>query len=263
MLDIDEIIKLSRSKNQLIQTINSMSGIEVHQHNNLRWLLTSNDTILSIYDWQQKHKIIAANQQAMLYSLSLSSFFKNKHKRVLNLGVGGGCFERFFYHYYPSITLDSIEIDHKLIEFNQQHGLLESTWPIQLATAEGYLELHLQQNGPAYQVILCDIFAGSNHPDCLYEESFFRHLKRSLTDDGCLSINLLPQNQQQLIDILIPLRQHFSHVVLSDIDSSRNIAVLAHNNNDLNLNSVQRKNKLEAMGITLDAYQFSELPPSN
>ncbi len=263
MLDIDEIIKLSRSKNQLIQTINSMSGIEVHQHNHLRWLLTSNDTILSIYDWQQKHKIITANQQAMLYSLALSSFFKNKHKRILNLGVGGGCFERFFYHYYPNISLDSIEIDDKLIAFNQQYGLLDSQWPIQLTTAEHYLQAHMQQKHQAYQVILCDIFAGSDHPGCLFEANFYRDLQQSLTSDGCLGINLLPQNQQELINILIPLRQHFSHVVLADIDSSRNVVVLAHNNDGLNLDSAQNKSELEAMGIILNACQFTELPAFN
>jgi len=91
-------------------------------------------------------------------------------------------------------------------------------------------EHYLAQEQSAFNIILCDMFAGEKHPDCLYDNNFYADAFRCLKDDDVLAINLLPLSEKELIKILLPIRNHFDWVLLLETPNHANIILFALSN---------------------------------
>ena len=73
------------------------------------------------------------------------------------------------------------------------------------------------------------MFVEEFHPDFLYDDIFYHHISKNLTDAGILTINLVPENQNDLFNILLPLRKSFGHTYLYELKDHYNIIVFASN----------------------------------
>jgi spermidine synthase len=96
-------------------------------------------------------------------------------------------------------------------------------WPVVIERAEHFVA----RSTEGFDVVLCDIFAGEAHPDCLFDSYFYADLAARLGHDGVLALNLSPQEDGEVAAILAALRQSIDWVMLAPIAGHGNVVVLA------------------------------------
>lgn len=156
-------------------------------------------------------------------AMALTGAFSPNAQRLLNLGMGCGAFERFFCKYFPSIALESIESEKSIIGIAKEYFAVPSTPPVQLSNAEDAIQASCSQ----FDIVLCDLHNGSEHPSCLIDGYFYRSLDEHMTSDGVLAINLLPASEQELISVLQAVRSVFNWQYLLEFDNIGNVLIFA------------------------------------
>ncbi len=197
----------------------SAGGAEIRQYRQYRWLNLDGSLIQSLMDLEQPGKLLNPVNTCMLSAL----VFTGPPRRVLNLGFGGGGFERFFRQYFPGTVVDSVEVDETVIHLAREYFGIAADYPVYLQAAGDFVA----RSDGHYELILCDIFNRENHPDCLYETGFYSDCQQRLSGNGLMVLNLVPDDERDLMAILLPLRQSFGHVSLSRINGHDNVLVFA------------------------------------
>ena len=198
-------------------------SIAVHQYQNYRWLFTGGRSIQSVMSLTAPQELYLPTQKVMLTALLLQP----SPRRILNLGFGGGGFERFFQASDGDLRLTSVDLNPQLVELSRRYLLVPDNWPVNICDAQDFLKLP----HPACDLILCDIFNGEYHAGCLNDENFYRDAAVKLADNGVMAINLSPTSDKALVELLRVLRRHFPGVMLSKVDTLNNIVVIAMKQN--------------------------------
>lgn len=149
----------------------------------------------------------------------LGLLFPQKPLQLLNLGAGCGTFERFLFKYYPDVEVTSVETDSDIVEVARHYFYMPADHPVVHSSAERFL----QNNKCKYDVIFCDLHNGKTHPSYLCDLDFYSHALQSLNEDGVLVINLIPDSERDLLDVLLPVRKVFKHQYLLEFDNYKNI----------------------------------------
>lgn len=205
-----KLIHLERSGNQ---------RRHVRQDDNLRWLHFSDNDIQAVIDLDQPHQLILPYGSGMLSAL----LFQPEPKTCLNIGVGGGSFERFFAHRLPQLRMTSLENDVNVIRLAREYFMFPPQQPVIVDDASRFLSRHQG----SYDLIFCDIHQGDNHPGCLSDSQFHAAAFDCLNRNGVYAINLLPHNYAHLVTVLMCLRDTFSNVLVLDIPERRNLILFA------------------------------------
>ena len=79
----------------------------------------------------------------------------------------------------------------------------------------------------SYDIILCDIFIDEEHPACLYESDFYADVFNCLDKTGVLAINLLPESEEDVVEILLPMKNYFNHISLLEVTDHTNAIIFA------------------------------------
>jgi len=216
MTIIEEIYDLEDHESQVLF---SAGNAEVRQYRHYRWLNIDGYLIQSVMDLDQPGKLM---NPVNIYMLAVLYFIENP-VRVLNLGFGGGVFERFFIEHYANITLHSVENNETIIHLAREYFGIEPDYPVYLQSAEKFVA----GNDAKYNLILCDIFSQEDHPVCLYSESFYSDCQGCLDDDGIIVLNLVCESEKDLLKILLQLRKVFRYGCLLEIPEHQNIIVFA------------------------------------
>lgn len=207
--------------------------IEIHEYRKLRWLRIDGLSVQSVMHIEKPDNLISPINKAMCLGL----IFPNQCETLLNIGVGGGAFERCFRSKLPDLMIDSIEANEIIIHLARDYFHLPYDYPVYNRQADNYLQTVDQD----YDIILCDIFDDENHPQCLYEEGFYENAARNLASDGVLSLNLTPKNEQDLVKLLLPLRKSFSWTRLLEINEHRNVIVFAGNQEVVDTSTLEHR----------------------
>jgi len=189
--------------------------LNVYEDVAYRWLTLGSSFIQSLIRCSEPSRVLLPYTQAMLLAL----VFRPDPQRLLNLGCGGGTFERFLFNYYPDLAITSVEPNSDIVKASREFFQLPSSHPVLSQSANAFLT----ENAIKYDLIFCDIHDGKQHPDDLYDAGFYSHIRRCLTDDGVLVMNLVPDSERQLLDILLPVRKVFGRQQLLDFDDYKNV----------------------------------------
>ena len=220
-MDVNEYLRLSRVADTLsYRTHDAGALVEVREHAGERWVYTGEDSILSLMRLDAPADPVLPNHIAMLAAML---FADHLPQSVLNLGFGTGAFERFFSDRLPAADVVSLDSSPTMVEIARQYFASAPEHPVIIQPADEFLHT----NNRAFDLILCDIFHGDRHPDCLSEKDFYTDAARSLGADGVMAINLSPATEQALLDILLPLRQNFAQVLLVNLGDYGNLVVYA------------------------------------
>jgi spermidine synthase len=198
------------------ETISSVS-LEVRESSHYRWFHYGGNVVQSMMDTEEPHRVLSPVSLSMLLFL----LWQNKPVSLLNLGIGGGSFERALVQ-YNNIDVTSVESEVKIIEMAQAYFSLPQICNIVHALAEDFL----QKNSCYYDVILCDIFFNDKSPLSLYCIEFYEQLYRSLSDVGIAFINVHPESEADLVQLLHLSRECFDHVALIEFDDFANIIMV-------------------------------------
>ncbi len=218
---IDTIYNLDQTESILLFSNNiDQQTIEVREYNNLRWLQLEGNAIQSIIKTNSPDVLLNPVNQAMMASLC----FPETINKTLNLGFGGGSIERFFWSQFPEVNVSSVESNEIIIHLAREFFNIPVEFPVYNTTAEQFLQSTTEEH---YDLILCDIFENESHPDCLYQDDFYHNATQKLKQNGVLSINLTPSDEQDLLQILLPLRRAFPSTRLYTLPGHYNVIVFA------------------------------------
>ncbi len=188
--------------------------IEVREFNNLRWMHFGGNEIQSVMDINQPSQPQQAYSIAMLGAM----LFTEQTEKLLSLGFGCGTFERFFMANMPEVLLTSVESDSSVIELAKRFFLIPENYAVINDTAENFIG----RNSSNYDLVLCDVF-NKQQPVCLYDSEFYHQVFHRLSENGVFVINLLPNTDSELLNILLCARKFFDWGYLLDFPDHRNI----------------------------------------
>lgn len=219
MTIIDQLLALTHNANTRVETgLEQGQSIAIHEFENFRWLYTRDNCIQSILCLDAPEQLVLAHLKKMLVALLLIE----EPLQILNLGFGGGSFERYFRANSRALSMTSVDNCAALVELVKRHLAIPLNWPVVIQDAEQFLTLRLQK----FNLIICDIFNGMHHANCLNQQGFYRHAAQNLTNSGVMTINLAPRSDDELVNILRYARKAFNGVMLSKVDGQTNIVML-------------------------------------
>jgi spermidine synthase len=200
-------IKIKPSDGELVGAVCSgRHNIEVREGEGLRWMHFGGDAIQAMMILQDPSRPIIPYQIYMLGAL----LFHPAPDFVLNLGVGGGSFERFFAVYVPQAAVTSVESNAEVVRLLRDCFPILAHMPVINLDAEKYLT----DCATTYDLILCDLFDSGGNLPLTTKSSFYREVERCLSNNGIFVINLLPDTEAEMVDILAAVRESFQHVLL-------------------------------------------------
>lgn len=219
-MSIDAIYQLEKEESTLLfsETVNEQL-IEVREWNHFRWLQIGGDLIQSLMETKHIERIALPNIGAQLLPLA----FQENVSSFLNLGLGGGSIERFVSTYYPHVSLTSVESEPTIINIAKDYFQLPENVDVVHSKAEEFV----QNNTKSYDIILCDMFEDEQLPGFMYQDSFYSDLNRCLSPKGTLAMNLLPESEQDVVSLVLPMKDYFEHISLLEIPNHDNVVIYA------------------------------------
>jgi spermidine synthase len=200
-------IKIKPSDGKLLHAIFTGShNIEVREGYGLRWMHFGGDAIQAMMILQDTSRPIIPYQIYMLWALVL----RPNPDFVLNLGVGGGSFERFFAAFLPQVAVTSVESSEEVI------GLLREYFPIfpHMPVINQDAEEYLGDCVTTYDLIMCDLFDTSGNLQLTTKACFYGKAMGCLSSKGVFIMNFLPNSEAELVEILAAVRESFQHVLM-------------------------------------------------
>lgn len=153
--------------------------------------------------------------------------------RVLMLGLGGGSTQRAFLHYYPSVTLESVELDPVVVQVASNYFGVAASDRHRIAVSDG--RTYLKRSRGPYDLIVLDAYVkhryGSQIPHHLATREFFELVRDRLSPDGVLAYNVITSGSLQGADagsaVARTLLTAFPQVFAFNAASSRNTVLIA------------------------------------
>jgi spermidine synthase len=220
MLLLEKIYDLTPEQSQILHSeLIGSQLVEIREFDSYRWLQLGGSSIQGLMNVNSPNQILLPNIQALLGTL----LFCPKPNRLLNLGFGCGSIERFFNAKLPDLEITSIELNEKVIRLAKEFFFVPNESRIVNDSAAEFLE----KEKSLCDIILCDIFVDEEHSVCLYESDFYAHAIKCLGKTGVLAINLLPESEEDVINVLLPIKDHFDYIYLLEFPDYMNAIIFA------------------------------------
>ena len=227
---LEKLPELSCEKNNIVfQQECEQYTITVCENDTYRWLTLGTGFIQSLISLSEHDCVLLPYTHSMLLALA----FKQKPLRLLNLGAGCGTFERFLFKHYPDIAITSVESASDIINVSRKYFYIPSDHPVINSSAD----LFLKNNTTKYDIIFIDIHDGNQHPEFFYDVDFYATAMNSLSEDGILVMNIIPDSEKKMLDILLPMRKIFRWQYLLDFDDYKNILLYIFPKNLLSIDA--------------------------
>ena len=221
---LEKIYDLAPEQSQILQTeFVDDQLIEVREFENYRWLQIGGDSIQGLMDMNSPSQILLPNIQALLTTLLVCP----EPRQLLNLGFGCGSIERFCIDRLSDVEITSLETSESVIQLAKEFFFIGVGEGCQIINTSA--EVFLDNEKKAYDIILCDIFNDEEHPACLYDATFYKNLDNCLDDKGVLAINLLPESEDDVLDILLSMKNYFDNISLLEVPNHFNAILFASN----------------------------------
>lgn len=143
---------------------------------------------------------------------------KNTHpnaSNVLILGLGGGSVCELLDNYWPSIKKTGIDIDSSMVELGYKYLNLKKVKNLKFIEADAKDWVAKNQN-KKYELILVDLYKGSNFPKVFKQEKFIKSLKNICKKDGVIIFNHLYSSAEKhdADEFRVILHKLFSSLIL-------------------------------------------------
>lgn len=230
----------------------------VRQNDTYRWL-QEGSSIQLMMDRKQPSRLVLPMHHAMFLAIAAAE----NPSRILNLGCGLGALERKMASDFPFLNCISVDASVEIIELAKKFFFLPCGQGFTIARAEQYL----QQDKQKYDVVFVDLFEQESLAECLYEATFYQGMSQRLGERGVVSINLIPNDQADLLRILLLLRKFFPTVWLAEVSGRSNIVLLGAKFEPKNLLQLVSDNEQGTGAFGFDpqkmALEFLLLPQTN
>lgn len=109
-------------------------------------------------------------------------------KRVLVVGLGGGCMQRYMRKLMPDLQIDTAELDPMIPDVAKQFFLFKEDAKNKVYVMDG--RKFIEQQGEPYDIIFLDAFGPDSIPYALSTQEFMQSVKKRLTPKGIVAANL-------------------------------------------------------------------------
>lgn len=109
-------------------------------------------------------------------------------KRILMIGLGGGTISTYLARHIPDVVIDTVEIDPGVISAAKKYFGIRESERVRYLDGDG--RVFLNRNKQPYDLIILDAFHGGYIPFHLLTREFFQLVKRNLTPDGAVAMNI-------------------------------------------------------------------------
>jgi spermidine synthase len=156
---------------------------------NFRWMIfdakfDGRDPIQSEMNKSQPLALTMAYAQHMVASLALVE----KPKRILIVGLGGGCLQRYLHELLPETRIDSAELDPAVLSVAKKFFNFKEDDRQHVSIGDG--RKFIEDSKDKYDVIMLDAFSATSIPYLLSTKEFLEVTKARLADGGIVSANL-------------------------------------------------------------------------
>lgn len=178
----------------------------------------------------------------LLYSrfASLGLVLTPHAKRVLFIGLGGGSIPKKYHKEFPTMQIDSVEIDPEVIDIAKKFFHFEEDEYNRVHAQDG--RLFLRRTDKEFDLIVLDAYYADTVPFHLVTREFFATAEEKLSEKGTLVINLigaLRGSRSRLIRAVVKtLAGLFPQIYVfptfgahnDTLDDTQNVIVLASKN---------------------------------
>lgn len=193
--------------------------ISVYQQDDIRWLGFGGPAVQSVMSVARPDALLLPYTHAMLTAL----LFVREPRSLLNLGLGGGAFERFFRHRLPEIAVTSVEQDARVAAIAMSWFLLDPAARCAIAPAHA----HVAQTADKFDLIFCDLHGSERMARELSDPEFWRDCAQRLRAGGAIALNAIADSGPELLGLLKALQASFPTIALCEIVDHRNLVVFA------------------------------------
>lgn len=159
---------------------------------------------------------------AVARQMTMAVVYPAELKRILMIGLGGGTISTYLGRHIPDVTIDTVEIDPGVITAAKKYFGIRDSERIRYLDGDG--RVFLNRNKQPFDLILCDAFHGGYIPFHLLTREFFRLVKRNLTPDGAVAVNIHDGTKLYLSTIMT-MRAEFPSVHLYPTGEGEVIAI--------------------------------------
>jgi spermidine synthase len=122
--------------------------------------------------------------RAMMASL----LYPKEPKKILMIGLGGGSISTYLGRAMPDVTIDTVELDRRVIEVAKQYFGLRESPRVRYLAGDG--RVFLNRSKELYDLILLDAYRGGYVPFHLLTKEFYTLVKQRLAPGGAAAFNV-------------------------------------------------------------------------
>lgn len=194
----------------IFKTKTRHSSLSITRSANTLELRCGTEALQSRININEPHKLELKNLKYLMGILLLLPTPQN----ILLLGTGGGSLIHFLRFHYPQCQLTSVDLDAELQDLMHQKMLLpEASENLHyvIDDAANFMR-HCNQQ---FDLILVDIFSGSQSPDWLLDSQGIHQIHSLLSDQGAVAYNLLIDSEHAFKMFYRNLTRVFAQQTLS------------------------------------------------
>jgi len=159
---------------------------------------------------------------AVARQMTMAVTYPAELNRILMIGLGGGTISTYLARHIPDAAIDTVEIDPGVIAAAKKYFGIRESERVRYIDVDG--RVFLNRNRQPYDLILCDAFHGGYIPFHLLTKEFFRLVKRNLTPDGAVAVNI-HDGTKLYVSTILTMRAEFPSVHLYPTGEGEVIAI--------------------------------------
>lgn len=133
-----------------------------------------------------KRPLAHLNEYTAMVCASLA--FVPRPRDVLVIGLGAGVLPRTFRHYYPDVSIDTVELDPMVVDVARKYFDFRPDARSNVITSDG--RVYVKRCQKQYDIVILDAFQGTTIPFHLKTREFLQQVKRIVRAGGVVVSNL-------------------------------------------------------------------------
>ena len=186
---ISTLLLAQQQGDMVFDTKSQYQRISVWDTNGMRQLIfdgkfDGTDAIQSEMDKVDLNALTLSYSRHMICSLPLVA----KPKRILIVGLGGACIERYLYSLLPEAKIETVELDPEVANVARKYFNLKEDARQVVHIGDG--RKFIDESKDKYDFIMLDAFSATSIPYPLSTKEFLEHCRDHLTEGGIIAANL-------------------------------------------------------------------------
>jgi spermidine synthase len=182
--------------------------------------LDGTDPIQSEMNLNNTTQLTLAYARYMITSLPVVA----KPNRILVVGLGGACIQRYLHQLLPDLTIETAELDPVMLDIARRYFNFKEDARQKVSIGDG--RKFIEKSKDKYDIIMLDAFSATSIPYLLATQEFLKSVKDHLAEGGVVCANLWYE-EKDYPDMLKTYAANFPELHVLRCAGSTNAILLA------------------------------------